>query len=1110
MKNINKIIKHIFPVMIILLILVCISSASAEENNTNHAENNIETNIDNNHNTLTKNVDTELKTNNQTINKIYVSNKGNDSNIGSKEYPKASIKNAIENVANNGTIYLKEGTYNESGIYINKNISIIGDNTKNTVINSQKKHTITITSNVFLKAFTIENAKCKGNGGAIYNKGTLTMEGIKIRTSSASELGGAIYNKGKLTARKSSFSSNNANTGGAIYNINKLTLNRCTFSNNKAYNTSSSIYTNNYMNLYYCNFTNNKNTPLIIEKTDRLQLIRSSLFISNNGSYAGAVYNKNNNLTIEKTYFGNNKVSHNGGAIYNLGKINLINSTFTANNARYGGAIYNNNTLLLTDNSLKDNNATGVGGAIYNTNKITINNTKFNNNKAQKGGALFSQTQTPSEVSISNSVITNNIANIGGALYIYNQSKLNIKNSSFNANKENAIYINTNIKNNQIYNSTFTKNNATYGGAIRNANSHLTIKKSIFNGNNAKSGRALHNYHGNVTINYNSITNNNQDIYNYGTINADYNWWGTNNINKNRTINTKINNWIYLSIKHQYTQLINSNINTTISLYNIKNENTITTLPTGTDLPTIQMKITITGPGINKQANTSKNYLKLTNKFNKTGNVIFTVKAPTQEIRNILYIHEAYASNMFVKNIQSYNTEDIQVPVNVTDELNNTINEGILDLYLNNKKIQTKEVTTSNLFIIPKQKTGVYDIKIVFTSPEYKTISKTVKLTVNPKNDYTIRVTENPSLITGQRGTLRGQVHNIITRKTINTGTVKFYFDNKYIGSSNTKNNLSSYKLVMPEKAGEHTVKVEYYQNNKFITAATDTVYVNKRQEQIAQNTFITLQGDLISNTKITSTKKDVYFAMDRTTASYNYSPNDMKIMNNIAYNLRSNGFNVKTVKNGPGETYETANYMYKNNIRNSICFVLCNGVDANVIREYLKGYDRLLTTVRNRGNDIVLGWFYGAGDIYNPEGEYYYWLEKAWDDNYSNWGGIANARKTMEKDGIKIVYEKYDLNGDDVARSFTKLYGGKITENVTKNSDISLKTNIYTTNNQKINGNVVYTLNNKIIHNASVTGNSYTFKYTMPSITGTYNLKATYYSNNKAVCSTNRTLKVI
>lgn len=79
-------------------------------------------------------------------------------------------------------------------------------------------------------------------------------------------------------------------------------------------------------------------------------------------------------------------------------------------------------------------------------------------------------------------------------------------------------------------------------------------------------------------------------------------------------------------------------------------------------------------------------------------------------------------------------------------------------MYLNNKKIQTKEVSSTNILTIPKQKIGVYDLKIIFSEPDYQTTSKTVKLTINPKSEYNIKLVLNPALFTGRRGTLRGHV----------------------------------------------------------------------------------------------------------------------------------------------------------------------------------------------------------------------------------------------------------------------------------------------------------------------------------------------------------------
>lgn len=979
-----------------------------------------------------------------------------------------------------GTIYLKPGTYHESGIKINKNLKIIGENTANTIINSQNKQAITITGQVTLQSFTIKNANVKGKGGAIYNKGILKLEKIKIQNSNATT-GGAIYNEGRLTATKSIFANNNATRG-------------------------SSIYSTNYTNIKECNFTRNYNTPVYIKQSNETY-IKSSKFINNNATMGGAIYNRYSTMYITNATFTTNNATVSGGAIYNLGTTNIKKSIFNSNIARNGGTIINKDTTILTDTIIKNSNAT-TGGAIYNTAKLSIKNNTFHNNKAQNGGAIYTKTGNPTKINITYSQFTYNSAKTGGALYVYNHSIINVKYSIFKSNNNSAIYIKTTGSGNNIYNSSFTKNNATIGGAIRNAYANISVKKNIFSQNNAKYGSTLHNLKGNVILNYNILTDNNKDIYNTGKINANYNWWGNNNINKNRTVNTKPNNWLYLTINHKYARLMNSTINTSISLYNVYDKNKIRNI-TSKSIPDIPMKIVVNGCGVSENYSSNSGYYNLTNKFNKEGKVKFMVKAPYETITDTLNIITTSTANIFVNSLQSIKTKSIALPVNVTDELNNSVNTGIINLYLNNKKIVTKPVSHSNLINIPSQKVGVYNLKVEFKEPNYKTVSKTVKLTVNPKTNYSMRIVKNPSLFTQQRGTLRAIIRNENNKKTVNKGKVKFYFDDKYVGSSEVKNNLSTLKIIMPSKKGNHSVKTEYYRDNKFVLVCAEILPVNKQEAHTKQYTYITLSGDLINNSKITSNKKDVYFAMDRTTASYDYSPNDMKIMNTIAYNLRSNGFNVKTVKNGPGETYETARYMYNHKVRNSICFVLCNGVDANVIREYLRGYDNLLTAVRNRGNDIVLGWFYGAGDIYNPDGEYYYWLEKAWDDNYSKWGGISNPRKTMEKDGIKIVYEKYDMKGDSVAQSFVKLYGGKITEKVPKNSTLSLKTKIYNTKNAKINGSIVYTLNDKIIRKINVTKNEHTFRYTVPNISGTYNLKVTYYSNNKPVCSTSRYLKI-
>jgi hypothetical protein len=56
-----------------------------------------------------------------------------------------------------------------------------------------------------------------GQGGAVLNNGTLTLEQVQFTGNQASQ-GGAIYNNGTLIAADSTFQGNSATSGGAVYN----------------------------------------------------------------------------------------------------------------------------------------------------------------------------------------------------------------------------------------------------------------------------------------------------------------------------------------------------------------------------------------------------------------------------------------------------------------------------------------------------------------------------------------------------------------------------------------------------------------------------------------------------------------------------------------------------------------------------------------------------------------------------------------------------------------------------------------------------------------------------------------------------------------------------
>jgi autotransporter family porin len=237
------------------------------------------------------------------------------------------------------------------------------------------------------------------------------------------------------------------------------------------------------------------------------------------------------NITIENLILANG-TSTTGGAIYNMGNLNVKDSIFThnkvtSNNITAGGAIYNTGNLTISKSSFTDNIATSknkysLGGAIYNYGNLTIENkNSFTNNTASYGGAIFNSHNTSIMfLNISNSTFTSNNANNGGA--IWNEGNLVINNSSFTGNVANE-----------------RDNNAMGGGAISNEGT-LTITESNFKNNKGYIGGAISNYKGTskapIRISSSTFTSNTAmdggAIYNYGALAV------TNDIFNYNTANT--------------------------------------------------------------------------------------------------------------------------------------------------------------------------------------------------------------------------------------------------------------------------------------------------------------------------------------------------------------------------------------------------------------------------------------------------------------------------------------------------------------------------------------------------------------------------------------------
>ncbi|AEG17805.1 Ig-like domain-containing protein [Methanobacterium paludis] len=264
---------------------------------------------------------------------IYVNTIGNNNWDGQSAIwdgtsgPKQTITNATGTVAENGTVYIAQGTYKESGIHINTNMTIIGESQQNTIINGVKSgNSIFLIAkgvNVTISNLTLTQGQSNNGGGAIYNNGTLTVTNSTFTDNNLlTGFGGAIFNQGgTLTVTNSRFNNNTAQIGGAICSrYGKVTL-------------TSNIFNNN---------------------------------IAQFGG--GAICNYECDLTVANSTFNNNIADWTGGAIMNFGNLTVTNSTFNNNTAQTdcGGAICNYDANLTVTNSILNNNTAPVGGAIYN------------------------------------------------------------------------------------------------------------------------------------------------------------------------------------------------------------------------------------------------------------------------------------------------------------------------------------------------------------------------------------------------------------------------------------------------------------------------------------------------------------------------------------------------------------------------------------------------------------------------------------------------------------------------------------------------------------------------------------------------------------------------
>lgn len=317
---------------------------------------------------------------------------------------------------NGQTITLTKGE-----LLLNKNLTIAGPGAGALSVsgnNHSRVFEVASGTEVSLSGLTISNGLAAGgDGGGIYNSGTLTVSGSTLSGNSANYLkkgnaiiggdGGGIYDSGTLAVNGNSTLSYNtaSNRGGGIVNFGMLTVSNSAL----LHNTGSGIF--------------NDGTATVTGST-----------LSGNSSSGGAGIWSDGTLTVNASTLSGNSASSYGGGIANqgTGTASVSSSTLSGNSAsNNGGGIFNNGTLTVSAGSTLTGNSAGLdGGGLWNGfyATATVSASTLTGNSASAGGGIWNWHNA---LTVENSSsVTGNTAPLGSGLDVDNLGVLYLDGSS--------------------------------------------------------------------------------------------------------------------------------------------------------------------------------------------------------------------------------------------------------------------------------------------------------------------------------------------------------------------------------------------------------------------------------------------------------------------------------------------------------------------------------------------------------------------------------------------------------------------------------------------------------------------------------------------------------
>jgi hypothetical protein len=186
-----------------------------------------------------------------------------------------------------------------------------------------------------------------------------------------------------------------------------------------------------------------------------------------------------------------------GGAILNLGQLELRDSFVAGNAANIGGGLANYGTATLANTTLWMNEASLHGGGVSNVGRLQLtSSTVWQNDATQRGGGIYSAaavttpstTRTP-DLAIESSTIGRNTARDGGGIWSENDSDVTLSLVRDNTAQVGGGGIFMNRRSLYLRDTMVSTNTASggYGGGVH-SRGEARIWTSTLNGNVARDG----------------------------------------------------------------------------------------------------------------------------------------------------------------------------------------------------------------------------------------------------------------------------------------------------------------------------------------------------------------------------------------------------------------------------------------------------------------------------------------------------------------------------------------------------------------------------------------------------------------------------------------------